>query len=489
MSISSPSRTDPVARALSPVVGGPAGRRLAPAHGFWRALTVLVLMAAAVMGASVIAKQHCRSQGWTTPDQFWHVCYSDVPVLYISQGLGASDAPTLPEAVGPGGLGQPPVPAALMWVTARATDAVDGVIGGRTSQALAPRQFFDVSALLMTGALIGTVLAVAATAGRRRVWDAAHVALSPVLLAVALLSYELVAVAFVALTLWAWSRRRPVAAGVYLGLAIGSRPVTAMIVFALLGVCLRAGRLRAWAVTAGTAAAVWAAVRLVLFGSPIGDLSQTWQSWKASTPGYGSLMLVPQLLSQSRPASAGTWYGGQGVSATAASMVTMIGLTLIAIATVMLALSVRYRPRTAHLVLFVLAASLLVTKSYPVQSALLLLPAVALAALPWRDHLMWAGAEVAHFVGVWLFIATTSDTEHGASRGLPAGFYLILVLVRAAAVIWLAVQAVRMARDPFRDPVRVPVDPAEGQVDVDDPGGGMVDDVPDALVVRVGASA
>lgn len=476
-----PSRTDPVVRRLSGVVGGPAGRRLRPGSGLWRAFPVLVVLAAVTLGLGVVQKAHCVNEGWSTPDQFWHACYSDIPVLYVSQGLGGPEPAGLPQVLGAGGLGQPPLAAALMWVVARVTDAVDGAVGGATSAALAPRQYFLVSAVLLTGVLIAAVLAVAAAAGRRRVWDAAHLAVAPVLLTVGLLSYELVAVAFVAVALWAWSRSRPLAAGVALGLAVCTRPVTAMAAVGLLAVCLRAGRWRAWAVTAGAALGVWVAVRLVLFGSPLGALNQAWEAWKASTPGYGSLWLAPQLLSQSRPASAGAWYTGPGVGAGASSMITMLGLTAVVVATVLLALSSRFRPRTAHLVLFALAGALLVTKSYPVQASLLLLPALALSALPWRDHLLWAAAEALHFVGVWLFIAASSD----ADRGLPAGFYLLLVLLRIAATVWLMVQAVRLARDPVADPVRVPVDPLEGGPGADDPVGGVVDDAPDALVVRV----
>ncbi len=476
MRISSPSRTDPVARVASAVAGGPAGRRLAASTGFWRAVPVLVLLATLTMGLAVVQKNHCRTSGWSTPDQFWHACYSDIPVLQMSQGLGGAGGPSLLDAVGEGGLGQPPLPGALMWLVATVTSAIGG---GASDQG--PRQFFDVSAVLLTAVLLLTVVVVASTAGRRRSWDAAHVAISPVLLTAALLSYELVAVALVALTLWAWSRRQTVATGVYLGLAICSRPLTAMLAFALLGVCLRAGRLRVWIAAVAMAAGVWVAVRLVLFPAPLAALDETWQAWKASPPGYGSLWLVPQLLAQSKPASASFWYSGPAVSGSVSSMITLLGLALVAGATVLLALSARHRPRTAHLALFVMASSLLVTKSFPVQAALLLLPLVALAALRWRDHLLWAGAELVHFVAVWLFIAASSE----ANRGLPAGFYALLVLLRVAATGWLAARAVRLARDPTRDPVRVPVDPVELPVDDDDPGGGVVDDAPDALVVRL----
>ena len=95
-----------------------------------------------------------------------------------------------------------------------------------------------------------------------------------------------------------------------------------------------------------------------------------------------------------------------------------------------------------------------------------------------RDHVIWATTELAYFVGVWLFIAGATT----ANRGLPAGFYLVLVLARLGAIAWLAVQAVRAALDPARDPVRTPTDGAEGE---DDPAGGPLQDAEDRLVVEL----
>ena len=315
----------------------------------------------------------------------------------------------------------------------------------------------------------------------------ANVALAPILLTSALISYDLLAVAFLGCALLAWSRSRPVAAGLMLGLAVASRPVTAILAVALLGACLRAGRLVAWASFAITAAGVWVVVRALLFPTPVEALRSTWESWKASTPGYGSIWLVPQLLQQSRPASARFWYTGPAFSSTAATVAALLGLLAVSLATLLLALATRHRPRMAHLALFALAGSLLVIKSLPVQAGLLLLPLIALAGLRWRDHLIWATTELTYFVGVWLYIAASSDPN----RGLPTGFYLVLLLARCAGIAWLAVQAARAAIDPVRDPVRVPVERrADGvhYLDVepaDDPSGGPLDGRPDALIVRL----
>lgn len=118
------------------------------------------------------------------------------------------------------------------------------------------------------------------------------------------------------------------------------------------------------------------------------------------------------------------------------------------------------------------------SKAVPVQASLLLLPFVAWAGLRWRDHLVWATTELVYFVGVWLYIGGLTNTD----RALPAGLYVVLLVLRLGGIGWLAVQAVRAVLDPLRDPVRVPQDGGPGR---DDPLGGPADGAPDALVVRI----
>ena len=80
-------------------------------------------------------------------------------------------------------------------------------------------------------------------------------------------------------------------------------------------------------------------------------------------------------------------------------------------------------------------------KSVPVQSSLWLLPLIALVAVRWRDHLIWAGAELTYFVAVWLYAPIGQDPN----RALPAHVYALFVLARFAAIAWLARQVWRTA--------------------------------------------
>jgi len=64
-------------------------------------------------------------------------------------------------------------------------------------------------------------------------------------------------------------------------------------------------------------------------------------------------------------------------------------------------------------------------------------PFVALAGIGWRDHLLWAGAEAVHAVAMFGYLDYLVDPAHG----LPPGWYAAALLLRLAAVAWLARQA------------------------------------------------
>ena len=120
-----------------------------------------------------------------------------------------------------------------------------------------------------------------------------------------------------------------------------------------------------------------------------------------------------------------------------------------------------------------LAVVVLTGKAWPVQASLWLLPLAALARPRWRDHLVWIGAEAAYFMAVWLYVAAGTN----ATRALPAPWYSVFVVARAAGLLWLVWCVLRDVRDPVRDVVR-----RDG---ADDPLGGPLEHAPDALVVRV----
>ncbi|MEZ0164783.1 glycosyltransferase 87 family protein [Kineococcus sp. LSe6-4] len=454
----SPTTVDPLARAGSEVLGGPAGRRLGGEGPWWaRALPVSVLLAALAVALGAVTKHHCRAQGWNSPDQFVHACYSDLPVVYTSSGLATGAGPFS----GGVSLSQPPLTALLSWLVAR-------VVPHEVSVA-AQRSYFDTAAVLLLLAALVVVLVVHALAGRRRGWDTVLLAASPVLVLSSLLSFDLAALALALAGLACWGRRHPVAAGVLLGLALAARPYPLLLLVALAVLAVRTGRRRAAGLSVGTALAVWALVNLPVALLAPAAWAAPLRSFLDQRAGYGSLWLLPQLVQQA--------VGVQGASGLPGRAVVVLTLAAWVVWVLLVAVFVLWaprRPRLAQVAFLLLAGVVVLGASVPPQASLWLLPLAVLAVPRWREHVLWWAAEAAYSGAVWLYIAGQTNTD----RALPPELYAAFLLARAAAVAWLVVRVVRQVRHPAEDPVR-----ATGGLD--DPAGGDLDRAPDALVVRV----
>jgi uncharacterized membrane protein len=452
-----PTQDDPFARWASESIGGPAGRRLAfPAHTWWTATRVLVLVAVVAVGLGLVQKNDCRDRGWTSPHQFVHACYTDLPVTYAVAGstpagvLGLGDVPE--------GVGQPPVSAAAMAAVAGVTDAVVALTGDESGRS---RIFLDVSAVLLAGAAAVMVVGLVGLTRRRR-WDAALAAGSPVLVLTGLVSIDLLGVALGVLALWLWGRSRPAAAGALLGLAVAARWHVALIVLALVLVSLRVPRWREVRTTLLVATASWAAVSVpALLIAPQAWLAPIRAWWRADA-GYGSPWIVPRLLAEE---------GVPGVRALTASEVTALSLTATVAALVLVAvwvLSATRTPRLPAVVLLLVVATLLAGKAIPVQAALWVLPWAALAVPRWRHHVWWWAAEAVYFVSVWQYLVGLSEPD----RSLPAGYYAVVLLARLAVLGSLAVTVWRWGRHWRDDPGRDPAIPTAAPTRDDDPAAG-----------------
>ena len=107
------------------------------------------------------------------------------------------------------------------------------------------------------------------------------------------------------------------------------------------------------------------------------------------------------------------------------------------VAVVVLAARGRPRPSVGAAALIGLCVALCTAASFQPWAALWLVPFVALTGIGWRDHLLWAGAEAVHAVAMFGYLDYLVDPAHG----LPPGWYAAALLLRLAAVAWLARQA------------------------------------------------
>src|SRR5690349_2556981 len=121
--------------------------------------------------------------------------------------------------------------------------------------------FFNISALGLSLAWFATVWATSKLAARR-IWDAALVAGSPIVIFQIFTNFDALATAFATGAVLAWARRKPVLAGALIGLGVAAKlyPILLLIPLTLIG--LRTGRLREVGKTALAAVVAWLLVNL-----------------------------------------------------------------------------------------------------------------------------------------------------------------------------------------------------------------------------------
>ena len=376
-----PTRTDPVAAAMSAVVGGPVGTR-AGGHRWWDASRALLGATAVVLGAGMLTKSACVPSGWDKQDQpFAQLCWSDL-------------AGTSIDAVTP--------PHVTTWLERLAgLGPGSGVVA--TTAALA---------VLLAGlALLATALL--ARTDPRRPWAAAAWALSPVLL-VHWLSWDLVAAVCVAVLVRAWTSGRAWLAGI--GAGIGAAFALPVAVAAV-GVVAVGGRMRDRVDALVAAAAAYVVVTRP--GRGHGEV-----------PDIGSVWLLLQQM-------------GVGGSRTSRTVVQLAVLVLAAAAAWWVVRRAG-RPTvvaSTRAGLLLMAAALVVAPSAPPESALLVLPLAAVAVPRWRDLLVWQGL---HLVGSvitgWYVGQALVPTVSDDARA-----YWLAVVLRVAGLLWLVVAVLRAA--------------------------------------------
>src|SRR3954447_3825563 len=506
VAVVAPSREDPVVTGASELVGGPVGRRaLLGRGGFWTPARVLLAMVLATCCLGWAQKLPCRNPGnWQHQFQYTRLCYSYVEALYFSENLANGQHPYLGHDV--------EYPVVIGGLMQAGSSLAHLFPSGERAQ-----RFFDMTALLLTVAAIALVLATSATAGRRRPWDAALVALAPALLFHAFTNWDLAAAAFAALGVLAWARRRPVWAGVFLGLGVATKLYPLLFLVPLFFLCFRAQRLRQWATTAvstvGTAVLAYLPILLFtpVYGLPANGTGgrvvvapSVWTTlhhhggWSgvrralAGVPFLGSPvpgdctahngLLRFFDLNRTRPADFDSLYfalqhnaghhfdTGAGLCYSPGALNAMVGVGVLAVLGLvgLLILAAPRRPRLPQVLFLVVAGFLLVNKVNSPQYVIWLIPLAALARPKWGAFLFWQATEVALLVLRFMYFVRYAG---GDRVGIDYGWFEGAVLARDAALLLLMALVVREVLRPEYDVVRNYGD--------DDPAGGVLDGAPD----------
>ncbi|MBF6328914.1 DUF2029 domain-containing protein [Nocardia transvalensis] len=508
-----PSRTDSLTSQAATIVGGPVGdHALIGRSRFWTPLRVMLAFAVVFLALGWAGKAGCIQQttdgqgrltlDWNNGRQYVAMCYSDTVPLYGAEHLDEGAFPYKKQWTDFGSDGRPqtrymeyPVLSGLyQWLSMEVSNAWQAL---RLPGALPVVVYFNVAVVGLAMAWLVTVWASARLSGRR-VWDAALVALSPLVLVHVFTNFDALATAFAATGLLAWSRRRPVLAGVLLGLGGAAKLYPLLLLGPIVVLCLRADSrqrlpalwehlrhrgtgplqavreyldgarirpLRAAGVAVASAAFTWLLVNLPI-AVPFTD---GWREFfRLNTERHAD----PDSLYNVITSFTG-WQGFDGplASSETPTVLNLVSLLLFAGACAAIGyigLTAPRRPRLAQLAFLVVAAFLLTNKVWSPQYSLWLVP-LAVLALPHRRILLaWMTIDaLVWFPRMYYYLGTDR-------KGVPEQWFTGAVVLRDLAVIGLCVLIVRQIYRPTEDPVR-----RDG---VDDPVGGILDRAADPLL-------
>jgi uncharacterized membrane protein len=488
-----PSLTDTIGAALSGVIGGPVGRHaLIGRTRFLTPLRVMLIVALVFLALGYSTKAAClQTTGTGTADQrvgnwqnqraYYELCYSDTVPLYTAELLNRGKFPYKSSWIETDSEGKPrtqydgniavrymeyPVLTGIYQYLSMALAKTYTALTKLVSVPIIAEvvMFFNIAAFGLALAWLTTVWASARLAGSRRIWDAALVAGSPILIFQMFTNFDALATAFATGALLAWARRRPWLAGALIGLGVAAKlyPLLLLVPLAILGV--RTGRLREVGKTAIATVLTWLVVNLPVMALFPRGWSEFFRLNTRRGDDMDSLYNVVKSF---------TGWGGFDQNLgfwqppTVLNTVTAVLFVSCCVAITYIVLTAKQRPRLVQVAFLVVAAFLLTNKVWSPQFSLWLVP-LAVLALPHRRILLaWMTIDALVWVPRMMFLYGEQN------RGLPEQWFTAAVLLRDIAVIALCALVIRQIYRPELDLVRF-----RGQVD--DPSGGVFERAPDA---------
>lgn len=409
----------------------------------------------------MVQKLPCYNTGWFfgATSQYTHACYSDIPHLYAGRGFADGLIPYFDRLPGEMNYLEYPVLTGAFMEVASWMTPHSGLIQYRE------QVYWLVNAgmLLVCAAVI--VVCVTRT-HRRRPWDGLLVALAPAFALTATINWDLLAVALTAAGMLVWSRSRPLAAGVLIGLATAAKLYPVLLLGPLLMLCWRSGAWRAYGKTVAGAVVAWLVVNvpvMIAHDSSGFHIREGWTKFYTFSQerpiDFGSVWLLISQRTGNFLADVNTY----------AMLLMILGCGAIALLT----FYAPRRPRFAQLAFLVVAVFVLTNKVYSPQYVLWLIPLAVLARPRWRDFLIWQACEVMYFLGIWMYLAYTGNGDK--HQGLPLEGYQLVIVVHLLGTLYLCAVVVRDILMPERDVIRRDGD--------DDPSGGVLDGAPDVFVL------
>ena len=370
-----------------------------------RVSTRVVLLLALLASLLSFAKfNHCPNNGWQSPDQYVHACYSDIPALYGERGL---DKGVWAYSSGADSVEYPVIQGAVMWFTAKVIP--HGI-----------NNYFYGSALLLALLFIFISLLIF----RMKPEFGYLLPLAPAAVASMYINWDLWAIATMMLAIYWFDRKAEVASAVALGIAVSTKFLPIFLLIPIAIIFFRQERISKFVKYAAIFIATFAAINLpVALTTPEG----WWRFYD---------------LNLNRGSDWGSvWYSlsNLGLDLTHQNYLSVLCLAIGLTALTIFLLQLRTPPTLAHTAIFVMIIVMAVSKVYSPQYVLWLTPLAIIAMIDKRELTVfwfWQGAEVMYHLAIWQHLAQVT----GAKFGLPVVAYSVIALIRIGASILLLVR-------------------------------------------------
>jgi uncharacterized membrane protein len=367
-------------------------------------LATLIFLALLATLLGVFKFSSCEGNGWATPAQYIHACYSDIPALYGERDLdkdqwsysSTTDAVEYPVLTG-----------TVMWVFALATPSGENEI----------LTYYRINIAFLAALFI----LIAVIVYRIRPRFAYLATLAPAAIGSLYINWDLWAIASMMLSIYWFDQKKYKHSAIAIGISISTKFLPVFLLLPIVLILWRRNQVKELIRYIAIAVATFAAINLpVLLTTPEGwlrfyelnfDRGQDWGSlWYALT-------------------SLGVNLGNTNFFAILALLVSVLFISL-------LIFSTREILTLADVSFIVLALVMIASKVYSPQYVLWLVPLAAIALSNRKDlhaFWMWQIAEVIYHVAIWQHLATVT----GAKFGLPLGGYALITLIRILACLYL----------------------------------------------------
>lgn len=362
-----------------------------------RSFAAVVLLCALI---SFLKFNHCRSNDFTSPDNYVHACYTDIPALFSERGLNTN---TFPYASQTNSIEYPPVIGIGNWLISFLIPTDN-----------AYKTFFDVNAGLIVLLFLITAFVVRKIKPEYPYLFPA----APAVIASLFINWDIWAVITALLAIYYFDQKKYEQSAIALGVSIATKFFPVVLLLPIAIISYRSGQVKQLYKYIFICSLFWSAINL-----PIALLyfDGWWRFFELNlerSEDFGSIWYALSLLDISIP---------------------KVNLIYIIISVTLFALFAKYlwqlneTPTLAQVALFALVIFTTFNKVYSPQYILWLTPLAVIALQNSRQLItfwFWQTTEIIYHLAIWQYLALYA----GAEFGLPAGGYALATLLRVAGV-------------------------------------------------------